>query len=140
MTTGSDETVIQAAGGVLWREHGGQPQLAVIHRPKYDDWTLPKGKLDPGESHDRAALREVAEETGFSAELGVDLGEVYYEHDDRPKRVRYWSMRALSGRFEPGDEVDDLRWLPPDDARRLLSYDRDREIVERFMDAAPTGL
>jgi 8-oxo-dGTP pyrophosphatase MutT (NUDIX family) len=140
MTTGSDETMIQAAGGVLWREHGGQPQLAVIHRPKYDDWTLPKGKLDPGESHDRAALREVAEETGFSAELGVDLGEVHYEHDDRPKRVRYWSMRALSGRFEPGDEVDDLRWLPPDDARRLLSYDRDREIVERFMDAAPTGL
>jgi 8-oxo-(d)GTP phosphatase len=131
---GPDQTVIEAAGGVLWRRHGQQRLLAVVHRPKYDDWTLPKGKLDAGESHERAALREVAEETGFSAELGADLGEIHYEHDDRPKRVRYWGMRALGGRFEPTDEVDDLRWLGPDDARRLLSYDRDRQIVERFVD------
>ena len=126
--------MIEAAGGVLWREDGGERQLAVIHRPKYDDWTLPKGKLDPGESHERAAVREVVEETGHAAELGADLGEILYEHDDRPKRVRYWSMRAVSGRFVPNREVDELRWLRPDDARRLLSYDRDREIVDRFLD------
>jgi 8-oxo-dGTP diphosphatase len=111
-----------------------------VHRPKYDDWTLPKGKLDPGESHERAALREVTEETGFVAELGADLGDVHYDHDDRPKRVRYWSMRALSGRFEPNDEVDDLRWLSPDDATRLLSYERDRELVREALERArPKG-
>lgn len=122
---------VEAAGGVLWRERGGERDFAVIYRPKYDDWTLPKGKLDPGESHEQAALREVAEETGFSAELGDGIGETTYEADGRAKRVRYWSMRAVSGQFRPNREVDDLRWLRRDDARRLLTYDRDREILDR---------
>jgi 8-oxo-dGTP diphosphatase len=122
---------IEAAGGVLWRQHGEDCDFAVIHRPKYDDWTLPKGKLDPGESHEQAALREVAEETGFSAELGAGIGETVYVADGRTKRVRYWSMRAVGGQFRPNREVDDLRWLRRDDARRLLTYDRDREMLDR---------
>ena len=118
---------------MLWRESDdGQPYFAIIHRPKYDDWTLPKGKLDPGETHEQAALREVEEETGFSAELGPSLGEIGYDHDDRPKRVRYWGMRARAGAFHPNDEVDDLRWLPHTEARALLSYDRDREVLDRL--------
>jgi 8-oxo-dGTP diphosphatase len=129
-----DDT-IEAAGGVLWRQRGDQREFAVIHRPKYDDWTLPKGKLDPGESHEEAAVREVAEETGFSAELGPYLGETVYEHDARPKRVRYWGMRALSGRFQADREVDDVRWLPLEDAGRILTYSRDRMILDRFATA-----
>jgi 8-oxo-dGTP pyrophosphatase MutT (NUDIX family) len=131
----ADDT-IEAAGGVLWRQRGDQREFAVIHRPKYDDWTLPKGKLDPGESHEQAAVREVAEETGFSAELGPDLGETVYEHNARPKRVRYWGMRALGGRFQDNNEVDDLRWLALDDARQILTYRRDRIILERFVDSS----
>lgn len=134
MTSGDPVDTIEAAGGVLWRQRGEQRHFAIIHRPKYDDWTLPKGKLDPGETHEEAALREVAEETGFSAELGAGLGDTVYEHADRPKRVRYWSMRAVGGRFRPNSEVDDLRWVPLDDARRLLSYDRDRAVLDRFVE------
>ena len=132
MTAGDRAEPIQAAGGVLWRDSGDERQFAVIHRPKYDDWTLPKGKLDPGETHEQAAVREVSEETGFSVELGAGLGETFYEHDDRPKLVRYWSMRAVDGRFQPNREVDDIRWLPLNAARRLLTYDRDRAILDRF--------
>jgi 8-oxo-dGTP diphosphatase len=132
VTAGDRAEPIQAAGGVLWRDSGYERQFAVIHRPKYDDWTLPKGKLDPGETHEQAAVREVSEETGFSVELGAGLGETFYEHDDRPKQVRYWSMRAVDGRFQPNREVDDIRWLPLDGARRLLTYDRDRAILDRF--------
>jgi 8-oxo-(d)GTP phosphatase len=128
-----DDT-IEASGGVLWRQRGAQLDVAVVHRPKYDDWTLPKGKVDPGESHEQAALREVAEETGFSAELGPELGETTYEHDARPKRVRYWSMRALDGQFHANHEVDDLRWLALDDARQLLTYSRDRAVLDRFVE------
>lgn len=124
---------IEAAGGVLWRQRGEQRDFAVIHRPRYDDWTLPKGKLDPGETHEQAAVREVAEETGFAAELGPDLGDTMYEHKARPKRVRYWGMRALDGRFQANSEVDELRWLPLDHARGILTYRRDREILERFV-------
>jgi 8-oxo-dGTP pyrophosphatase MutT (NUDIX family) len=124
---------IEAAGGVLWRERGDQRDFAVIHRPKYDDWTLPKGKLDPGETHKQAAVREVAEETGYTGELGPDLGETWYQHNARPKRVRYWGMRAVGGRFEANKEVDELRWLALDAARDLLSYRRDREILDRFV-------
>lgn len=124
---------IEAAGGVLWRGDGDGRRYAVIHRPKYDDWSLPKGKLDPGETHEQAALREVEEETGWRAEPGVALGVITYEHDGRPKRVEYWGMRAVAGAFTPTHEVDDLQWLPQDEARELLSYDRDRDILDRFV-------
>ncbi|HEX6256262.1 MAG TPA: NUDIX hydrolase [Euzebyales bacterium] len=135
----SGSSAIQAAGGVLWRADDDARRCAVIHRPKYDDWTLPKGKLDPGETHEQAAVREVHEETGWRAEVGVGLGEVHYFHNGRPKTVIYWAMQAVDGRFQPNDEVDELRWMVPDLARALLTYDRDREVLDRFLAADVAG-
>lgn len=124
---------IEAAGAVLWRTDDSDGRCyAIIHRPKYDDWTLPKGKLDVGESHRQAAIREVWEETGWHTEVGEALGEIRYDHRGRHKRVMYWAMRALHGRFSPNREVDELRWLPLAPARELLTYARDREILDRF--------
>ena len=101
-----------------------------MHRPRYDDWTLPKGKLDPGETFEQAALREVEEETGVRAELVRELPATTYEENGRPKIVRYWLMEVAGERpFEPNDEVDELRWVPVDEALQLLSYERDRELV-----------
>jgi 8-oxo-dGTP diphosphatase len=120
----SDE--IQAAGGVVMRDG----LVGVVHRPRYDDWSLPKGKLDEGESFEEAALREVWEETGLRARLERELPVVRYSVRDRPKVVRYWLMTVESGSWEPNDEVDELRWLAPEDAVELLSYDRDKELVK----------
>jgi 8-oxo-dGTP diphosphatase len=118
---------VKAAGGVAVRSG----KVAVIHRPKYDDWTFPKGKLDPGEDFDDAALREVWEETGLRCTLGRELPSTHYEDSKgRPKVVRYWLMEPQSGEFEPNEEVDELRWLDPGEARRLLSFDRDRELLD----------
>ena len=126
----SDEPQVRAAGGVLVRPGAGSPEIAVIHRPKYADWTLPKGKLDEGESFEQAALREVEEETGMRAELGRELSAVSYrDRKGRSKLVRYWLMRALDGEFQPGSEVDEVRWLNPRDAGELLSYEHDAELV-----------
>ncbi|HEY3019378.1 MAG TPA: NUDIX hydrolase [Solirubrobacteraceae bacterium] len=122
---------IRAAGGVVMRDG----RVAVVHRPRYDDWSLPKGKLDPGESWEDAALREVAEEVGLRARLGRELEPVRYIHKGRPKIVRYWVMDADdAGEFVPNDEVDEVRWLTPDEARSLLSYDRDRDLVGSLED------
>jgi 8-oxo-dGTP diphosphatase len=120
---------IRAAGGVVILP-GEPPRVAVIHRPRYGDWTLPKGKLDPGESFEQAALREVAEETGMRCELGAELSPVSYrDRKGRGKLVRYWSMTPLEGVFTPGDEVDELRWLEAAGAIGLLTYEHDRELV-----------
>jgi 8-oxo-dGTP diphosphatase len=117
---------IEAAGGVV--EQDGL--IAVVHRPRYDDWSLPKGKLDKNESAERAALREVQEETGLSCQLIEELEPVSYtDNRGRPKNVRYWRMQVLSGEFEVNDEVDELRWLSRADALELLSYEHDRELV-----------
>lgn len=117
---------IEAAGGVV--EQDGL--IAVVHRPRYDDWSLPKGKLDKNESAERAALREVQEETGLSCQLIEELDPVSYtDNRGRPKNVRYWRMKVLSGDFEVNDEVDELRWLAKADALELLSYEHDRELV-----------
>jgi 8-oxo-dGTP pyrophosphatase MutT (NUDIX family) len=117
---------IQAAGGVVLRDG----RVAVVHRPRYDDWSLPKGKLDAGESFEDAALREVEEETGLRCRLVRELPAVEYEVRGRPKLVRYWAMEvAEETSFVPNDEVDEVRWLEPRDALGLLSYDRDREPV-----------
>jgi 8-oxo-dGTP diphosphatase len=117
---------VQAAGGVVVRDG----RVAVVHRPKYEDWTLPKGKLDPGEDFEEAALREVGEETGLRCELGRELPSTSYrDSKDRPKVVRYWEMTPVAGEFEPNSEVDELRWLEPDEAAALLTYDRDREVL-----------
>ncbi|MGZ8665974.1 MAG: NUDIX hydrolase [Solirubrobacterales bacterium] len=121
---------VLAAGGVVVRDAGPASRIVVIHRPKYGDWTLPKGKLDPGEGFEQAALREVEEETGLRCELGRELGSVSYsDRKGRTKLVRYWLMRPLGGEFEPNDEVDELRWLDRRDAGELLTYDHDVELV-----------
>ncbi|MEA2454930.1 MAG: 8-oxo-(d)GTP phosphatase [Thermoleophilaceae bacterium] len=117
---------IEAAGGVVMRDG----QVALVHRPEYDDWTLPKGKLDAGESFEEAALREVREETGLSARLVRELPPAEYSVRDRPKLVRYWLMDVADDPgFAPNDEVDELRWLAPADAASLLTYDRDKEVL-----------
>jgi 8-oxo-dGTP diphosphatase len=119
---------IEAAGGVVVDEDG---RVAVVHRPKYDDWTVPKGKLDPGETFEEAALREVEEETGLRCSLVRELPSTTYTVRDRPKVVRYWLMSVVEDPgFEPNDEVDELRWLSAADAAALLTYDRDKEVLE----------
>jgi 8-oxo-dGTP diphosphatase len=116
-----------AAGGVVIRDG----KVAVVHRPKYDDWSLPKGKLDPGEGFEEAALREVEEETGMRCRLGRELPSTeYHDSKGRPKLVRYWEMTPLDGEFAPSGEVDELRWLEPREAEALLSYEHDRELLE----------
>ena len=119
---------VQAAGGVVMNEG----RVLLVHRPRYDDWTLPKGKLDRGESFEDAALREVWEETGLRCMLGRELaGTEYRDNKDRPKVVRYWLMK-LEGEpadFEPNDEVDEVRWVVLGDAAGELTYDRDREVL-----------
>jgi 8-oxo-dGTP diphosphatase len=132
-----DEPQVRAAGGVVVRAGQGGEEVAVIHRPKYADWTLPKGKLDPGESFEQAALREVEEETGMTAELGRELSPVSYrDRQGRSKLVRYWRMRALDGEFHPGSEVDELRWLDPREAVCLLSYEHDAALVREAFEAS----
>ena len=124
------ERVIAAAGGAVWRSAGdGGIETAVVHRPRYDDWSLPKGKLDVGEHTLTAAVREIGEETGLSVLAGRRSIQTRYPVVQGLKRVDYWLMQVLGGQFEPNDEVDELRWLPPDKAALLLSHDHDREVL-----------
>lgn len=126
--------VVRAGGGVIWRSGpDGKPQVLLVHRPKYDDWSLPKGKADPGESDEDCALREVEEETGLRCALGPALtSSTYIDRKGRPKEVRWWVMTVVDGSFTPTDEVDEIRWLSLDHAHWLLSYDRDRAVLEAF--------
>ena len=123
--------MIEAAGGVVWRRRaGGGVEVLLVHRPRYDDWSLPKGKLDDGEAHDAAALREVAEETGLRCRLGSELASVrYLDRHGREKRVRYWAMEPVDGSFEPNDEVDEVRWVPLQDLAGLITYERDADVA-----------
>ena len=117
---------VRAAGGVVARDG----LVALVHRPRYDDWTLPKGKLDAGESFEEAALREIEEETGLRARFVRELPETHYEVRGRPKVVRYWLMEVDSDPgFVANDEVDELRWLEPAQASALLTYERDRDVL-----------
>jgi 8-oxo-dGTP pyrophosphatase MutT (NUDIX family) len=128
----SGHELIRAAGGLLWRPVQSGYEIAVIRRQRYGDWTLPKGKLDPGEDWTAAALREVREETGFAAKLLGFAGALTYATDKGPKVVRYWHMLP---RGEPGpveNEVAELVWLPIADARERLDYDLERGILEAW--------
>ncbi len=126
---------VLAAGAVLWRpgDDPAVPEVAIIHRPRYDDWSLPKGKVDPGETETVTAVREVAEETGYTAHLGRRLAAVSYPIEEGIKKVRYWSARAIGGEFSPNDEVDELKWLPASQAVKALGYPHDRKVLRRFM-------
>ena len=124
--------VVEAAGGVVWRQiDGAAVEVLLVHRPLQDDWSFPKGKLDPGEDHLTAALREVEEETGLRCRTLDELPETRYtDRHGRPKRVRYWSMQVEDDLgFEPNDEVDEVQWLGRADARRALSYLPDRGVL-----------
>ena len=122
-----EEAEVKAAGGVVLHEG----RVAVVHRPRYDDWSLPKGKLDPGESWEECALREVREETGLRCTLSRELSSTSYtDRKGRPKVVRYWVMDvAADDGFTPDDEVDELRWLTPGQAVAQLTYEHDRDLV-----------
>jgi 8-oxo-dGTP pyrophosphatase MutT (NUDIX family) len=131
---GDGEPDIRAAGGVLIRPGEGGREVAVIHRPKYMDWSLPKGKLEEGEGWQEAALREVKEETGYSCEPSVELPAIsYLDRKGRRKLVRYWLMAPTAGGFEPHGEVDELRWLTRAGADELLTYPHDKELVHKAM-------
>ncbi|MEU1665037.1 NUDIX hydrolase [Streptomyces sparsogenes] len=151
--------VIRAAGCVLWRRSArdGRPEIALVHRPRYDDWSHPKGKLKRGEDALRGAVREVREETGVRCVPGPELPTVRYPVKGRPKEVRYWAAEAVPGRpgrpghpdepdepderdepgrgFVPNDEVDRLVWLPPEEARERLTHAHDRALVDALLDA-----
>jgi 8-oxo-dGTP pyrophosphatase MutT (NUDIX family)/phosphohistidine phosphatase SixA len=123
---------VEAAGGVLWRGDPSAPEVAVVHRPRYDDWSLPKGKLDVGEHPLLGALREIHEETGFAARPGRRLGSLRYVVAEGPKRVRYWACEAVEGAFTADREVDELRWLSVAEALAVLSPTHDRTVLERY--------
>ena len=125
-------TIVRAAGGLLWREGPSGPRLAVVHRPRRDDWSLPKGKLDDGESWEAAALREVEEETACEGRIVGFAGAVSYLAKRSPKIVLYWHMALVrEGRFEANDEIDEVAWLAQDAALRRLDYEADRRLVLR---------
>jgi 8-oxo-dGTP diphosphatase len=111
-------------------------EVLLVHRPKYDDWSFPKGKVDPGETDEHAAVREVREETGFECTLGDELATVrYIDGKGRPKQVRYWMMTVAGGDIDiPNAEVDDWAWLTPDDASTLLTYAHDQALARQLGD------
>jgi 8-oxo-dGTP diphosphatase len=122
--------VVRAAGGVVVRRAGAGVEVLLVHRPAYGDWTFPKGKADPGESDEDCAAREVAEETGLLCTLGRELrSTTYTDARGRPKLVRYWVMEAVGGELRFEHEVDEARWLSPDAAAALLSYERDTDVL-----------
>jgi len=134
----SPRELVRAAGGVIVRPgRSGRAEILVVHRPRYDDWTLPKGKCNRGESDEACALREVKEETSLVCELGGEVAVVEYEDGaGRPKRVRYFGMRPREGAEAAADnEVDAVRWLTPQEALETLTYGRDAEIVKRVLGA-----
>ncbi|MCT1426612.1 NUDIX hydrolase [Corynebacterium sanguinis] len=134
-----DKTTL-AAGAVLWRGTLPEPgedttldgvEVACIHRPHYDDWSLAKGKVDPGESLVATAVREIKEETGYDIRLGKLLGKTIYPVKNTTKVVYYWTGEVTGGEFTPNSEVDEIRWLPLDEAKELLTYDLDRQVLQK---------
>jgi 8-oxo-(d)GTP phosphatase len=132
----SSDGTIEAAGGVVLRGTGTDREVLLVHRVRYDDWSLPKGKLDHGERAENAAVREVEEETGVRVELGPELPEMRYQVADGPKQVRWFRMTPVTG--DPGDrppdsEVDVARWVPTDEALTLLTYAQDATLLRHAL-------
>ncbi|MGW6454664.1 NUDIX hydrolase [Streptomyces sp. NPDC055078] len=137
---GADGTggTVLAAGCVLWRPSpygDGGMEICLVHRPKYDDWSFPKGKLKRGEDARSGALREVLEETGHHGVLGVPLPTSRYLAHGRPKEVSYWAAEATAGAFAPSEEVDRILWLSPIAARNRLTQPRDRSLIDALLEA-----
>jgi 8-oxo-dGTP pyrophosphatase MutT (NUDIX family) len=135
------EQLVRAGGGVVRRKtEDGLTQYALVHRPRYDDWSLPKGKVDPGETDEEAAVREVEEETGVRSTLGPELESTRYrDRTGRLKQARYWLMEPVDGNvpeFRPNKEIDEVRWCSAADAGKLVSHDHDRQLI-RDAEALP---
>jgi 8-oxo-dGTP pyrophosphatase MutT (NUDIX family) len=134
------EPLVRAGGGVVRRRSkNARTQYALVHRPRYDDWSLPKGKVDPGETDEEAALREVEEETGVRATLGPELDATRYrDRKGRLKQVRYWLMEpnGKAPKFQPNNEIDEVRWCSAADAGKLLHHEHDRKLI-RDAEALP---
>jgi 8-oxo-dGTP diphosphatase len=130
--------LVRAAGALVHRVGEHEVEVLLVHRPRYDDWSFPKGKCDGDETFAQTAVREVLEETGFHVVLGADLGEVrYHDQKDRPKVVRYWvatlaDPRTADVAFDPNDEVDEILWATTSRAEALLSYRHDADLLERL--------
>lgn len=133
----TEPRLVLAAGGLVWRRDAeGDLEVLVVHRPRYDDWSFPKGKCDPGETFEQTAEREVLEETGLSVAFGPELPEAHYtDHKGRPKRVRYWAMTVTGGSFIANDEVDEARWVSVEVARSLVSYAHDTDLLQGLVAA-----
>jgi 8-oxo-dGTP diphosphatase len=131
----TNDRVVRASGGVVTRTRDGDTEVLLVHRPKYDDWSLPKGKREPAETDEQCAVREVEEETGVRCRLGRELLPTGYpDARERPKLVRYWAMSVVSERpFVPTHEVDEVRWVSINDVAAALSYDRDVEVVHSLV-------
>ncbi len=129
------ESLVRAAGGLVWRDLGdGSLEIVLVHRPAYDDWSFPKGKLNSGEGEAEAALREVEEETGLRCRLGQEVGTISYRDSrGRPKTVRYWEMVPIGGALAPADETDQAVWLAVHEASDVLTYERDRQLLRDFL-------
>jgi 8-oxo-dGTP diphosphatase len=145
MVTLNDKGEVEAAGGVVWRvaPGGGEVEVLLVHRPRYDDWSFPKGKVDPGETVAATAEREVEEETGLLCRRGEEVGVTrYHDSQGRPKVVTYWLMDpvAVGHEFAPNREIDALRWCPPLAAHGLLSYEYDRDLLDRAAAMLPDPL
>ncbi|MFR9675955.1 NUDIX hydrolase [Streptomyces sp. TR02-1] len=134
------QRTVRAAGCVLWRPlPAGGVEIALVHRPKYDDWSHPKGKLEAGETALECAVREVREETGMHCLPGPSLPTSWYRVAEHPKEVRYWAARATDGTFTPNREVDRLLWLPPPAAKQRLTREDDRPLVDALLTAIAPG-
>ena len=134
-----DRELVHAGGGIIVRPGpAGLAEILLVHRPKYDDWTLPKGKLsDEDEAGEAAAVREVEEETGLRCRIRRPVGSTrYVDHRGRDKVTRYWEMEAVGGSFAPNEEVDQVRWLTVHEALDSLSYDHDRTLVQSWEELA----
>ena len=131
------DQLVRAAGGVIVRGEPDAHEIVIVHRPKYDDWTLPKGKVERGETDEECALREVREETGLSCELLEELESSRYRDAlGRPKLARYWLMRPVGGELSPSREVDEVCWISLAGAEQQLTYRRDVDVLRSYLPPA----